>query len=294
MMRPWRRSWIASRRDAAALAADPPARGRAYTITLGPRTACVTPMTARQARAEGGIIDVSTPSPNVLAMAMSGVGGRQRLPRPHLDGDRDLPPRVRNSRSTAPTPPRLRPADPGKLPGRLRPRRSTRRAACVEARLGQGLRRPAARTPAGRRRTRRCASRATTAGSATSTCRRSGSTGCRWAGTPGRRLRPDLPTPAACTTATPPPTSRRAPPLPADWVRTRDPFQGVDKKDFGFSVNLSAASVGSTPSPASGATPLSRSLPIGDGPCFPGSSRPLPRPCSGPSRSRGCARPRRR
>jgi hypothetical protein len=29
--------------------------------------------------------------------------------------------------------------------------------------------------------------------------------------------------------------------LPADWVRTRDPFQGVDKKNFGFSVLLSAA-----------------------------------------------------
>src|SRR5439155_13323861 len=29
--------------------------------------------------------------------------------------------------------------------------------------------------------------------------------------------------------------------LPADWVRTRDPFQGVDKKNFGFSVLLTAA-----------------------------------------------------
>jgi hypothetical protein len=29
--------------------------------------------------------------------------------------------------------------------------------------------------------------------------------------------------------------------LPADWVRTRDPFQGVDKKNFGFSMNLTAA-----------------------------------------------------
>ena len=29
--------------------------------------------------------------------------------------------------------------------------------------------------------------------------------------------------------------------LPADWVRTRDPFQGVDKKDFGFSLTLTVA-----------------------------------------------------
>jgi hypothetical protein len=29
--------------------------------------------------------------------------------------------------------------------------------------------------------------------------------------------------------------------LPSDWVRTRDPFQGVDKKDFGFSITLTVA-----------------------------------------------------
>jgi hypothetical protein len=29
--------------------------------------------------------------------------------------------------------------------------------------------------------------------------------------------------------------------LPADWVRTRDPFQGIDKKNFGFSLLLTAA-----------------------------------------------------
>ena len=26
--------------------------------------------------------------------------------------------------------------------------------------------------------------------------------------------------------------------LPSDWVRTRDPFQGVDKKNFGFSLTI--------------------------------------------------------
>ena len=34
--------------------------------------------------------------------------------------------------------------------------------------------------------------------------------------------------------------------LPADWVRTRDPFQGVDKKDFGFSLTLTVAADDST------------------------------------------------
>jgi len=34
--------------------------------------------------------------------------------------------------------------------------------------------------------------------------------------------------------------------LPSDWVRTRDPFQGVDKKDFGFSLTLTVAADDST------------------------------------------------
>jgi hypothetical protein len=35
--------------------------------------------------------------------------------------------------------------------------------------------------------------------------------------------------------------------LPADWVRARDPFQGVDKKDFGFSLTLTVAADEATP-----------------------------------------------
>jgi hypothetical protein len=62
---------IASILATSALAADQPS-DRIYTITLGPRTACATPMTSRQARAEGGFTEVTTPASNVLAMAMSG------------------------------------------------------------------------------------------------------------------------------------------------------------------------------------------------------------------------------
>jgi hypothetical protein len=54
------------------LADDRPS-DRIYTITLGPRTACATPTISRQARAEGGTTDVTTPASNVLAMAMSGA-----------------------------------------------------------------------------------------------------------------------------------------------------------------------------------------------------------------------------
>ncbi len=73
MMKPVVATLIVAILATPAFAADPPASDRVYTITLGPRTACATPMTARQARAEGGTIDVTTPSANTLAMAMSGA-----------------------------------------------------------------------------------------------------------------------------------------------------------------------------------------------------------------------------
>jgi hypothetical protein len=52
-------------------AADAPS-DRVYTVTLGPRNACATPKTTRQARAEGGSTEVTTPASNVLAVTMSG------------------------------------------------------------------------------------------------------------------------------------------------------------------------------------------------------------------------------
>jgi hypothetical protein len=53
----------------AASAASPPAT---YTITLHTRHACVTPDAHKLARAEGGFIDVTTPAPNVVTTAMTG------------------------------------------------------------------------------------------------------------------------------------------------------------------------------------------------------------------------------
>lgn len=44
-----------------------------YTITLGGRDACVTPHTQHLARADGGIIDVQTPLPNILTVSMTGT-----------------------------------------------------------------------------------------------------------------------------------------------------------------------------------------------------------------------------
>jgi hypothetical protein len=44
-----------------------------YTITLGGRDACVTPHTRMRARADGGIIDVQASAPNTLAVTMTGT-----------------------------------------------------------------------------------------------------------------------------------------------------------------------------------------------------------------------------
>jgi len=54
-------------------AIPPPTAPPTYTITLHTRSACVTPHSQKLARAEGGFIDVTTPSPNVVSMAMTGT-----------------------------------------------------------------------------------------------------------------------------------------------------------------------------------------------------------------------------
>lgn len=53
--------------------ASAPAAPPTYTITLHTRSACVTPHSQKLARAEGGFIDVTTPSPNVVSVAMTGT-----------------------------------------------------------------------------------------------------------------------------------------------------------------------------------------------------------------------------
>ena len=54
---------------APAIVSSPPT----YTITLHTRNACVTPEAHKLARAEGGFIDITTPAPNVVSMAMTGT-----------------------------------------------------------------------------------------------------------------------------------------------------------------------------------------------------------------------------
>ena len=61
--------------------------------------------------------------------------------------------------------------------------------------------------------------------------------------------------------------------LPADWVRTRDPFQGVSKKAFGFTASVTAAPPSATAAPPSAAEP----------PALPGGIRSRPITPAGPS-----------
>ena len=58
--------------------------------------------------------------------------------------------------------------------------------------------------------------------------------------------------------------------LPADWVRMRDPFQGVSKKSFGFTFSISTDPPSSAPSVT--ATNLGRRALRGE---VPGPATPL-------------------
>ena len=132
------------------------------------------------------------------------------------------------------------PADPGQRPDRLRPREVQGRR-LRPARLGQGLRARLARDPSGRRPPAALRPGRQTAGSATSTSRRSASTGCPW----GKyllvgRLRPRPADAGGLHDGHAAADFSPSTALPADWVRSRDPFQGVDKKDFGFKLTLTA------------------------------------------------------
>jgi hypothetical protein len=51
----------------------PPIPAATYTINLKTRHACATPQTRNRALAEGGLIDVATPSPNTVTVTMTGT-----------------------------------------------------------------------------------------------------------------------------------------------------------------------------------------------------------------------------
>jgi hypothetical protein len=217
-----------------AVAADPPS----YTVVLGGRTACATPTHRGQARAEGGSIDVQNPSSNAVSLILTGsVSANAYLGYPaestvtfHVVQEFEIT-------CTDPSVNRVALTLDSSLVGFLRARHKANGAMKLAA---------AKVCPVG------------------------------WDSSPlvvahpsqavdGRDAR-------LCNQHLPPVVAQGMPlgryvltadfvlaadamgildahsavdfsastSLPTEWVRTRDPFQGVDKKNFGFSISLTA------------------------------------------------------
>ncbi len=210
-----------------------------YTISLGGRNACVTPCTHHLARTDGGIIDVQTPSPSTLSVSMTGTPAaesylcctstaRQTF---HLEQEFEISCSDAGTNLTALT------LD-STLTGYVR----SFRKAGAWVRLASASVSPLSGTaqPLVLDHPPLCVS-----------------------GTEGRLCNQHLPP----VQGSPMPLGRYIltadfvldtaaggicnahaaadfspdTALPADWVRTRDPFQGVSKKSFGFTLNLSAS-----------------------------------------------------
>ena len=220
-------------------------------ITLGPRDACVTPITNRQARADGGIIDVQLTSPTVLVATLTGTTAANA---------------ILGCESTASQTFHLR-----------------QEFVVAGPEAGGEVTMTLESTLVGLCRSRRKAGAAARLASA-KICPLGapdsplvvvhppfevGSDGARLC---NQRLEPikvpTMPTGhyvltadfvlfAAASGLTDAHSAADFSPsttLPADWVRNRDPFQGVDKKDFGFRILLTVEPTG-TPATAALLTP---------------------------------------
>jgi len=247
-----------------------------YTLTLGGRTACVTPSHSGQARAEGGIIEVQSPSPDALGVVLTGaVAANAYLGRPgeasetfHLAQEFDVAcsdPKVGRVALTVDS----------ALEGFLRSRyRAGARVKVASARVTplnwDGAALDVVHPP-------QCVT-----------------------GSDGRLCNQHLPPAKArglplgryvltadfviaaeaagladahATADFSPSTS-----LPADWVRTRDPFQGVEKKGFGFALTLTVAA--DEPDPSAAVAPRSpavRPVSVTLNPRDPSPLSPVPR-----------------
>jgi hypothetical protein len=210
-----------------------------YTIVLHTRNACVTPHARKLARAEGGFIDVTTPAPNVVAFAMTGtVAANSYLGCTGTASEKFQ--LVQDLEITCSDPKRTTVALTldSALTGFVRGKGKA--GACM--RLAQVCLTPVgvAETPMSLSYPPLCIE-----GTAGQLCNQH---------LPPLEI-PAMPVGRYTLTATfvldttasgicdahavadfSPDTS-----LPAEWVRTRDPFQGVSKKAFGFTATITAA-----------------------------------------------------
>ena len=222
-----------------ARAADP---APTCTITLGARTACVTPRTTRQARADGGIVDVQVPSPNELVATLTGTAAANAIlgcesavtQTFHLEQEFEIAgPDAKATEVTL--------TMESNLVGLVRAKHKAAASAQVASAKICPLGSP--ETPfvmihppfgVGGTDARLCNQRLSP---------------IKVPGMPPGRyvLVADLVLAADATGVVDAHSAADFSPsttLPADWVRTRDPFQGVDKKDFGFRIALVAEPAG--------------------------------------------------
>lgn len=217
-----------------------PAADPGPTITLGPRSACVVPTSNRQARADGGIVEVQLTAPNALTATMTGavaanaILGRESAATQSFHLEQEF---------VVEAPGDVTMTLESTLVGLVR----ARHRAGAEARLASARICPAGAPdsplvlahppfdpgPAGARLCNQRLSPIEVPGMPagryvlTADFVLAGRAG---GVADGHALADFSPTAA----------------LPADWVRSRDPFQGVDKKGFGFRTSLTVESAGAT------------------------------------------------
>jgi hypothetical protein len=210
-----------------------------YSITLGGRSACVTPSHRGQARAEGGQIEVTSPTSNALAAVLSGsVAANAYLGCPGSASERFL--LVQEFEVIC--------SD-----------KNVKTATMSLDSVLAGFARSKHRAEAG---TRLTTARVCPVGSAEPVMVITHPT-LAVMGTDGRHCNQHLPTlevhglplgryaltaefvleagAAGIADAHANADFSSSSSLPSDWVRSRDPFQGVDKKNFGFSLILTVA-----------------------------------------------------
>ncbi len=229
-------SWVPAWRPLTAAAAEP-----TISINLGPRTACVTPQTNRQARADGGIVDVLLPSPNVLAANLTGTAAANAVlgcessvsQTFHLEQEFEIAAAETGVRDVALT---LESTLVGLVRARHKGSAGVRLASAKICPVGWPESPLVVVHPA-------------------FLVQATGAKLCN------QRLPPiKVPTmpvglyvlvadfvlisdAAGLTDGHSAADFSPSTTLPADWVRARDPFQGVDKKDFGFHLTLTAEPV---------------------------------------------------
>ena len=230
---------VGALRGGPGVAADP-----ACTITLGPRTGCVTPSTTRQGRADGGIVDVQQASPNVLTASLTGTAAANAFlgcasaasETFHLEQEFEVAGPAAGVHEVTLT-------LESTLAGLVRSKSHASAVARVAA---------ARVCPLGAPETPLVLAHPlfAVAGTAGRLCNQRLAP-IKIPGMPAGRyvLTADFVIESTAAGLVDDHAAADFSPsttLPADWVRSRDPFQGVDKKDFGFKVTLTAEPVGAS------------------------------------------------